>query len=69
MGVRGLPFSATGILGDWPSGGVFTKETERRILVCNESVFHEISTEKEKSLGLGSVPYVDEKWLNGESGN
>lgn len=44
--------SATGILGDWPSGGVFTKETERRILVCNENVFHEISTKKEKSLGL-----------------
>lgn len=44
--------SATGILGDWPSGGVFTKETERRILVCNESVFHEISTKKERSLGL-----------------
>lgn len=44
--------SATGILGDWPSGGVFTKETERRILVCNENVFHEISTKKGKSLGL-----------------
>ena len=52
VGVRGLPLSATGILGDWPSGGVFTKETERRILVCNESVFYEISTKKEKSLGL-----------------
>ena len=52
VGVRGLPLSETGILGDWPSGGVFTKETERRILVCNESVFHEISTKKEKSLGL-----------------
>lgn len=44
--------SVIGILGDWFFGGVFIKEIEWWILVCNESVFYEIFIKKEKSLGL-----------------